>query len=63
MSMKSSDYSCIPLCSDCHTRGPHAYHRIGREQFAQRHGMNLPEIAAQLTQLWTSKLCRYAALR
>ena len=34
MSMKSSDYSCIPLCSDCHTRGPHAYHRIGREQFA-----------------------------
>jgi hypothetical protein len=22
MSMKASDYSCVPLCSNCHTQGP-----------------------------------------
>jgi len=30
MSMKASDYSCVPLCADCHMRGPVAYHRIGK---------------------------------
>jgi hypothetical protein len=33
MSMKASDYSCVPLCADCHTRGPGAYHRIGKRAF------------------------------
>lgn len=26
MSMKASDYSCVPLCAACHTQAPHAYH-------------------------------------
>ena len=30
MSMKASDYSCVPLCPDCHTQAPDAYHRVGR---------------------------------
>jgi hypothetical protein len=30
MAMKASDYSCIPLCSDCHRLGQLAYHRIGK---------------------------------
>jgi hypothetical protein len=33
MSMKASDYSCVPLCRDCHTLSEHAYHRLGRAQF------------------------------
>ena len=26
MSMKASDYSCVPLCVACHRTGQHAYH-------------------------------------
>ena len=33
MSMKASDYSCVPLCSDCHTQAPGAYHRVGKRVF------------------------------
>jgi hypothetical protein len=33
MSMKASDYSCVPLCSDCHTQAPGAYHRVGKRAF------------------------------
>ena len=31
LGQQASDYTCIPLCSDCHTQAPHAYHRLGRE--------------------------------
>jgi hypothetical protein len=27
MALKASDYSCIPLCADCHTQAPHSHHR------------------------------------
>lgn len=27
MGLKASDYSCIPLCGDCHTQAPHSHHR------------------------------------
>src|ERR1035438_9571510 len=37
MSMKASDYSCVPLCADCHTRTPGAYHRVGKRAFEQRY--------------------------
>src|ERR1035438_1732598 len=30
MSQKASDYSCVPLCADCHTQAPGAYHRAGK---------------------------------
>src|SRR3954451_24651277 len=33
MSIKASDYSCIPLCQDCHRVGSFAYHRLGRAAF------------------------------
>jgi hypothetical protein len=52
MSIKSSDYSCIPLCSDCHRQAPHAYHRIGRDAFERRHSLNFPKIAARLNEMW-----------
>ena len=52
MSMKASDYSCIPLCSDCHTQAPGAYHRVGRRAFEQRHGLRCAGIAPQLNRKW-----------
>jgi len=27
MAQKPSDYSCIPLCTDCHTQAPYSHHR------------------------------------
>jgi hypothetical protein len=41
MSMKASDYSCVPLCSACHTQAPGAYHRIGKLAFERAHGVCL----------------------
>src|ERR1043166_2168890 len=32
MSLKSSDYSAIPLCSDCHTQAARSYHRGTKRQ-------------------------------
>jgi hypothetical protein len=40
MRQKASDYSCIPLCSDCHRFAAHAYHRIGRAAFETRFNLN-----------------------
>ena len=52
MSMKSSDYSCVPLCSDCHRHASNAYHVIGRDAFEQRHSLNLSRITAWLNEIW-----------
>ena len=52
MSMKASDYSCVPLCSDCHTRGPLAYHRIGKRAFERVHDLRFATIAARLRRQW-----------
>jgi len=52
MSMKASDYSCVPLCPDCHTRGPLAYHRIGKGAFERVHAIRFREIAAGLRREW-----------
>jgi len=48
MSMKASDYSCVLLCSDCHTRGPLAYHRIGKRAFERVHTVRFASIVARL---------------
>ncbi len=37
--MKASDYSCVPLCADCHTQAPDAYHRVGKRAFERKHGV------------------------
>lgn len=48
MSMKASDYSCVPLCSDCHTLAPDAYHRIGKRAFERTHRLCFSSIVSQL---------------
>jgi hypothetical protein len=52
MSMKASDYSCVPLCSDCHTRGHLAYHRIRKRAFERVHDIRFASIAARLRREW-----------
>jgi len=52
MSMKASDYSCVPLCSDCHTQAPDAYHRIGKRAVEIGHGLCCARIVARLNREW-----------
>ncbi len=52
MSMKASDYSCVPLCPNCHTQSPHSYHRIGKPAFERLHGLCLAEAVKGLEREW-----------
>jgi hypothetical protein len=52
MSQKASDYSCVPLCADCHTQAPGAYHRAGRGTFERRHGLSFAGAVARLNREW-----------
>jgi len=53
--MKASDYSCVPLCSDCHTRSPLAYHRIGKRAFERVHGVRFAALACELLRAWKER--------
>ena len=55
MSMKASDYSCIPLCSECHTRGPLAYHRIGKRAFERLNALPCASVARALLRAWRAR--------
>ncbi|MDE2103729.1 MAG: DUF968 domain-containing protein [Patescibacteria group bacterium] len=52
MRQKASDYSCIPLCSNCHSFRSGAYHREGRKDFEARFGVNVEETVKRLNWLW-----------
>ena len=52
MSTKASDYSCVPLCTECHTQAPEAYHRVGRRQFEGMHGLSFACLVARLNREW-----------
>jgi len=52
MSQKASDYSCVPLCSDCHMHAPGAYHRVGKRAFESRHGLSFAGIVVGLNLEW-----------
>ena len=52
MSMKASDYSCVPLCSKCHTQAPGAYHRIGKRMFERVHGVCFATEVRRLNATW-----------
>jgi hypothetical protein len=55
MSMKSSDYSCVPLCADCHTQAPYAYHRIGRRLFESSNDLCFADLVARLQREWRER--------
>ena len=48
MGQKASDYSCIPLCRNCHTQNADSYHRLGRAEFERRHRVDLADIIIRL---------------
>jgi hypothetical protein len=50
--MLASDYSCVPLCADCHSRGPLAYRRIGKRAFERVRALQFRSIAARLRREW-----------
>ena len=52
MSQKASDYSCVPLCRECHTAGFKAYHRVGRTEFERLHGLDFDTVAEALFTAW-----------
>jgi len=52
MSMKASDYSCVPLCANCHTVSAAAYHRIGKAAFEERHQLEFAVEVRQLNAKW-----------
>lgn len=52
MSMKHSDYSCVPLCHACHQSRPDSYHRIGRDAFERAHGVNFADAVTRLRAEW-----------
>jgi len=55
MSMKASDYSCVPLCPDCHTRAPGAYHRIGKRAFERSKSISFAALVTGLQREWRNK--------
>jgi hypothetical protein len=55
MSMKASDYSCVPLCTECHTQAPDAYHRVGKRAFEERQGLCLVRVVARLNCEWQTR--------
>ena len=56
--MKPSDYSCIPLCRNCHTAGSGAYHRIGKLAFERKWGIDCFDLVRELNIAWTVKKSR-----
>jgi len=56
MSMKASDYSCVPLCADCHTQAPGAYHRIGKRALERTHGFCCAAQVKRLHAEWRDSL-------
>ena len=55
MSMKASDYSCVPLCKNCHTAAKGAYHRIGKFAFKRNYGIDLQALVKSLNVSWATQ--------
>lgn len=51
MAQKASDYSCIPLCNDCHQAAPDSYHR-DREAFEARLESTVEVLVRRLNHCW-----------
>jgi hypothetical protein len=63
MSMKASDYCCVTLCSNCHTRGAGSYHRIGKRESEQSQGLSFAVVVVRLQREWrqmcAERVCRH----
>lgn len=52
MRQKSSDYSYVPLCENCHRWAPASYHRVGRREFGRRHKLDISKLVRKLNWAW-----------
>jgi len=52
MSQKASDFTCVPLCRDCHTQAPGAYHRVGKQAFESARNVRFSELVKRLNWIW-----------
>jgi hypothetical protein len=55
---KASDYSCIPLCSDCHQFAAGAYHRdraCCEQRIVEFNGVTIIELVESLNRTWKGK--------
>ena len=55
MRQKASDFSCIPLCGDCHTQAPHSHHRDRQaceSRIYARLGRTIVELVRDLNGEW-----------
>jgi hypothetical protein len=52
MAQKASDYSCVPLCTNCHTQSADAYHRIGKAAFESCRNVKFAELVKRLNRTW-----------
>ena len=50
MSMKASDYTCVPLTPEEHRE----YHQIGRASFERKYGVSFQQAVRRLSELWFS---------
>ena len=48
-------YSCVPLCGDCHTQAPGAYHRAGKRAFEERHELSFAQMVERLDAEWRAR--------
>ena len=55
MSQKASDYSCVPLCADCHRQASGAYPRIGKRAFEERRGLPFARMVERLNGEWRTR--------
>jgi hypothetical protein len=55
MKLKASDFTCIPLCSDCHTMAPDSYHRdraVFERRVYYRLGKSVVDLVRDLNGVW-----------
>ena len=60
---KADDSTAIPLCTEHHTMGQSAYHRIGRVRFEQRFGVVIADVVRRLNLRWRERLQEGSCLR
>lgn len=56
---RASDFSCIPLCWECHTAAAHSHHRnraACEQRILEHTGYTVPELVVELNREW--KLAR-----
>lgn len=50
--IKASDYSCVPLCFQCHRVGLYSYHVMGKRSFAAMFAVDFDAMVQKYNGLW-----------